>query len=41
MAAKAFSLTAYYDSIISDWFNEKLNIKFPEKKLFFGKKLKT
>ena len=34
MSAKAFSTTAYYDSVISNWFNDKLNIKFPLKKLF-------
>mgnify|MGYP001293749812 CR=1 FL=1 len=39
MASKAFGLTAYYDSIISNWFNEKLNIMFPEKKTIFGKKI--
>tara|TARA_Y100000590_G_scaffold425383_1_gene533308 strand:+ start:889 stop:2430 length:1542 start_codon:yes stop_codon:yes gene_type:complete len=38
MASKAFGLTAYYDSIISNWFNEKLNIKFPDTKTIFGKK---
>ena len=32
MSAKAFSLTAYYDSIVSNWLNNQLNIKFPEKK---------
>ena len=37
MSAKAFGLTAYYDSVISNWFNNKLNIKFPEKKLIHGK----
>ena len=31
MASKAFSLTAYYDSVISEWFNKKLDFKFPEK----------
>jgi len=36
MAAKAFSLTAYYDSVISNWFNDKLKIKFPEKKTIYG-----
>jgi phosphoribosylaminoimidazolecarboxamide formyltransferase/IMP cyclohydrolase len=40
MASKAFGLTAYYDAMISNWFNQKLNIKFPEKKTFFGKKFK-
>ncbi len=39
MASKAFSLTAYYDSMISNWFNKKLNIIFPEKKTIFGKKI--
>ena len=37
MSAKAFSLTAYYDSIISNWLNNYLNIKFPEKKTIHGK----
>tara|TARA_Y100000590_G_scaffold455934_1_gene605513 strand:+ start:1136 stop:2677 length:1542 start_codon:yes stop_codon:yes gene_type:complete len=36
MSAKAFSLTAYYDSVISNWLNDYLNIKFPEKKTFYG-----
>ena len=39
MASKAFNLTAYYDSIVAEWFNHKLGIKFPENKTFFGKKL--
>ena len=39
MASKAFSQTAYYDSMISDWFNKKLNIVFPEMKTIFGKKI--
>ncbi len=39
MAAKAFSLTSYYDSIISNWLNKKLNIKFPEVKTVQGKLL--
>ena len=39
MANKAFGLTAYYDSIISNWFNKKLNITFPEKKTIFAKKV--
>ncbi|MBH87757.1 MAG: bifunctional phosphoribosylaminoimidazolecarboxamide formyltransferase/inosine monophosphate cyclohydrolase [Pelagibacterales bacterium] len=29
-AAKAFSKTAFYDSLISQWFNEKLNISLPK-----------
>ena len=39
MSSKAFGLTAYYDSTIAHWFNNKLNIKFPNKKTIFGKKL--
>ena len=39
MACKAFGLTAYYDSVVSNWFNEKLNIIFPEKKTIFGRKI--
>ncbi|NUU98736.1 phosphoribosylaminoimidazolecarboxamide formyltransferase [Marinitoga sp. 1154] len=30
LASKAFNLTAYYDSIISSYFNKILNIDFPE-----------
>ena len=37
MSAKAFGVTAYYDSLISNWFNEKLKIKFPETKTIYGK----
>ena len=37
MSAKAFSLTAYYDSTISNWLNHQLGIKFPEKKTVHGK----
>ena len=37
MSAKAFGLTAYYDSVISNWFNNQLNIKFPEKETVYGK----
>ena len=32
----AFSETAYYDSIISDYFNKKTNTIFPKKKIFHG-----
>jgi phosphoribosylaminoimidazolecarboxamide formyltransferase/IMP cyclohydrolase len=39
MASKAFGLTAYYDSMIASWFNKKLNITFPDRKIIFGKKL--
>ena len=37
LSAKAFDLTAYYDSIIANWLNDKLNIKFPDKKTLSGK----
>ena len=40
MSSKAFGLTAYYDAMIANWFNQKLNIKFPEKKTIFGRKFK-
>jgi len=36
MSAKAFGATAYYDSVISNYFNNKLNIKFPDKKTLHG-----
>ncbi len=39
MASKAFNLTAYYDSMISNWFNRELNITFPDKKTIPGRKL--
>ena len=39
MASKAFNLTAYYDSVVAEWYNQKLGIKFPEKKTFFGEKI--
>ena len=38
MSSKAFGLTAYYDAMISNWFNKKLNIEFPERKTIFGRK---
>ncbi len=40
MSSKAFSLTAYYDSMIANWLNKKLKIEFPERKTIFGRKLK-
>ena len=40
MSSKAFGLTAYYDAMIANWFNKKLDIKFPERKTIFGRKLK-
>ncbi len=41
MSSKAFGLTAYYDAMIANWFNERLKIKFPERKTIFGKKFKN
>ena len=41
MSAKAFGLTAYYDSVVSNWFNNQLNIKFPDKKTVHGKLLEN
>ncbi len=41
MSSKAFGLTAYYDAMIANWINRKLNIKFPERKTIFGRKLTT
>ena len=38
MSSKAFGLTAYYDSMIANWFNTKLKIQFPERKTIFGRK---
>ncbi len=39
MSSKAFGLTAYYDAMIANWFNDKLKIQFPERKTIFGRKL--
>ena len=39
MSSKAFGLTAYYDAMIANWFNKKLNIHFPERKTIFGRRL--
>ena len=40
MSSKAFGLTAYYDAMIANWFNNKLKIKFPDRKTIFGRKFK-
>ena len=40
MSSKAFGLTAYYDAMIANWFNNRLKIQFPERKTLFGRKLK-
>jgi len=36
MSQTAFTETAYYDAVISDYFNKLSNINFPKKKLFYG-----
>jgi len=40
MASKAYGLTAYYDAMVSEWFNKDIGLKFPERKTYFGKKIK-
>ena len=37
MSAKAFGVSAYYESVISNWFNNQLNIDFPKRKTIHGK----
>ena len=37
----AFSETAYYDSVISDYFNKKNNVIFPKKKVFHSNLIET
>ena len=39
MANKAYGLTAYYDAMVSEWFNRDIGLEFPERKTFFGKKI--
>ena len=39
MASKAYGLTAYYDALISEWFNRDIGLDFPDRKTFFGKKV--
>ena len=41
MSSKAFGLTAYYDAMIANWFNKRLEIEFPERKTIFGKKFQN
>ena len=41
MSAKAFGLTAYYDSVVSNWLNNQLSVRFPEKKIVHGKLLEN
>ena len=40
MSAKAFDLTAYYDSTIASWLNNELKIKYSDKKTIHGKLIK-
>ena len=37
MAINAFNEIANYDSIIANYFNDKFDVKFPNKKTFTGK----
>lgn len=37
----AFTETAYYDSVISDYFNKKTNVIFPKKKVFHTNLIET
>jgi len=37
----AFAETAYYDSVISDYFNKKNNVIFPKKKIFHANLIET
>ena len=41
MSSKAFGLTAYYDAMIANWFNNKLKIKFQKEKPFLEGSLKN
>ncbi len=41
MSSKAFGLTAYYDAMVAAWFNQNLKVKFPQRKIIFGKKLQN
>jgi phosphoribosylaminoimidazolecarboxamide formyltransferase/IMP cyclohydrolase len=41
LSRKAFTETAYYDSIISDYFNKKNNIIFPKKNVFHANLIET
>ena len=37
MSAKAFGLTAYYDSVVSNWLNNQLKHKISRKKNYTWK----
>ena len=40
LSRTAFAETAYYDSVISEYFNKKTNTIFPKKKIFYGNLIK-
>ena len=40
MSSKAFNLTAYYDSVIANWMNDKMNIKFTQNITVHGRLIK-
>ena len=41
MSRIAFTETAYYDSVIADYFNQITNTNFPKKKLLYGNLIET
>jgi phosphoribosylaminoimidazolecarboxamide formyltransferase/IMP cyclohydrolase len=41
LARLAFTETAYYDSVITDYFNKKNNIIFPKRKIFYTNLIET
>ena len=41
LARIAFTETAYYDSVISNYFNQKTNTSFPKKRVFSGNLIET
>ena len=41
MSRIAFTETAYYDSVISEYFNQKNNVIFPKKKVFYTNLIET
>ncbi len=41
LSRTAFGETAYYDSVISDYFNKKTNTKFPKKRVLYANLIET
>ena len=41
MSSKAFGLTAYYDSMIADWFNRDLKLNFQREKRYLEESFKA